>query len=410
MILSIFDFDNTLADTYWPFWEGNIFRTKTLTDTEKAIEIYERNRRGSDDIVMYKKLLEEYGITNAEKFFQDAWLSQQLFPDCVPFFQKIRKNPHIKTVILTTGDEDFQKLKLSLTWAEKLVDEVIITRNRDKINHIKDIIEKFQPEHTYVIDDRIHMSEEDFDTPITLYEMDRFHQKIGSNIIHSLSEIPIVGYSQQKIIALNWKNTQNQNSAIQLFEITKKCIRHRNIFPIIFPGDDIILDVDAWDILLGYQDFWGKIDRPYVLIGHMEKRLQGESEESIQEKLQKIALLPITPILCVGSLPERAHEDFIAVQLNSLRDYPSDKPLIIAYEPWDAIGSWRTDSLENIQKTFTAIHHVTERFSSKHILYGGSVSHTNIRSILEITDGVLVGTSSQNAESIQLLFQSLGTL
>ena len=65
----------------------------------------------------------------------------------------------------------------------------------------------------------------------------------------------------------------------------------------------------------------------------MEKRLEGESEESIQEKLQKIALLPITPILCVGTLPDRALEDTIAVQLETLCGYPSDKPLIIAYEP-----------------------------------------------------------------------------
>ncbi len=45
MILFIFDFDNTLGDAYGPYGEGNIFRTKTLVDTEKATEIYAKYRR-----------------------------------------------------------------------------------------------------------------------------------------------------------------------------------------------------------------------------------------------------------------------------------------------------------------------------------------------------------------------------
>lgn len=45
MILFIFDFDNTLGDAYGPYGEGNIFRTKTLADVEKATEIYEKYRR-----------------------------------------------------------------------------------------------------------------------------------------------------------------------------------------------------------------------------------------------------------------------------------------------------------------------------------------------------------------------------
>ena len=45
MKLFIFDFDNTLADTYGSYGEGNIFRTKTLPDVEMATEIYEKYRR-----------------------------------------------------------------------------------------------------------------------------------------------------------------------------------------------------------------------------------------------------------------------------------------------------------------------------------------------------------------------------
>ena len=204
---------------------------------------------------------------------------------------------------------------------------------------IKKIIEKYQPEHTYVVDDRIRMTEQDFDTPITLYEMDRSYQKNGTNVIHSLTEIPLNKISPKKIIALNWKKSQSPESSIQLFEVTMQCTHDVNLNPIIFPGDDIVLETDSSGIPLGYQDFGGEIDRPYVLIGHMERRLQGESEDSIREKLQKIALLSITPILCVGALLDTAHEDIISIQLEALRDYPTNKPIIIAYEPGNSIGS-----------------------------------------------------------------------
>ena len=44
-ILFISDFDNTLADAYGEFGEGNIFRNKALEDRELATEIYEKHRR-----------------------------------------------------------------------------------------------------------------------------------------------------------------------------------------------------------------------------------------------------------------------------------------------------------------------------------------------------------------------------
>jgi len=187
VLLFIFDFDNTLADTYGPFGEGNIFRTKTLPDESKATEMYEKYRRWPDDILVYPKLLEEYGITDPKEFFITAGMPNQLFEDVVPFFIKLREHPEIQTVILTAGDEDFQKLKTHITWIDVLVWEIYITRERNKIKHIKEIIRKYQPEHTFFIDDNIDITASDFETPITIYEMDRAHKKTWPGIIHSLN-------------------------------------------------------------------------------------------------------------------------------------------------------------------------------------------------------------------------------
>jgi len=191
MKLFIFDFDNTLGDAYGRYGEGNIFRTRTLPNIEKATEIYEKYRRGDDDIVVYQRLLEEYGIADAKEFFIKTGMSEQLFSDVIPFFKKLRQDPEIKIVILTAGDEEFQKLKVEITGIDKFVDEVYITRERNKIKHIKHLIEKYRPESTIFVDDRINITESHFDSPITIYEMDRSHTKDGKQVIHELSELPL---------------------------------------------------------------------------------------------------------------------------------------------------------------------------------------------------------------------------
>ncbi len=100
-------------------------------------------------------------------------MPNQLYDDVVPFFIKLREHPEIKTTILTTGDEDFQRLKVDITGVDKLVDEVFITRKRNKAENIREIIQKYQPEHTIFIDDHINITPADFDTPLTIYDMDR---------------------------------------------------------------------------------------------------------------------------------------------------------------------------------------------------------------------------------------------
>ena len=87
-------------------------------------------------------------------------MPNQLYDDVVPFFIKLREHPEIKTTILTTGDEDFQHLKVDVTGVDKLVDEIFITRKRNKAENIREIIAKYQPEKTIFIDDHINITPE----------------------------------------------------------------------------------------------------------------------------------------------------------------------------------------------------------------------------------------------------------
>jgi len=118
-------------------------------------------------------------------------MPKQLYNDVVPFFEKLKTYPEITTVILTAGDEEFQKLKLEITGMYKLVDEVYVTRERNKIKHIKHLVNKHKPDSTIFVDDRINLTESHFDTPITIYEMDRAREKNGAHIIHGLDELPL---------------------------------------------------------------------------------------------------------------------------------------------------------------------------------------------------------------------------
>lgn len=114
-------------------------------------------------------------------------MGKQLFDDTIAFLTELKKyNDRLYTMILTTGDEQLQDIKMKLTGMYDMVDEVRITRDRNKIAHIKQAIADIQPEKTFFIDDRIHMTEADFDTPITIYEMDRKREKNGNGIIHEL--------------------------------------------------------------------------------------------------------------------------------------------------------------------------------------------------------------------------------
>lgn len=191
MFLFIFDFDNTLGDAYGPYGEGNIFRTKTLPNVEKATEIYQKYRRWPDDILVYEKLLKELEIHNPEQFFINAGMPNQLFPDVVPFLTKLQSISNVKTVILTAGDELFHEMKVRITGASKLVNQVIVTRIRNKTEIIKRIIAHYEPESTVFVDDRIHMTSADFDTPITIYDMDRARTKEWEFVIHSLDDLPL---------------------------------------------------------------------------------------------------------------------------------------------------------------------------------------------------------------------------
>ncbi len=155
----------------------------------------------------------------------------------------------------------------------------------------------------------------------------------------------------------------------------------------------------------------------HVILGHSERRnLFGEKDDAIDLKVKSAVLLGLIPIVCVGErLEEReAGNTFEVVRKQlegSLRNFLADQKIpattILAYEPVWAIGTGKTATPEQAQEVHRFIREwLAERFDKPtadevRILYGGSVTPSNIKDIMKgpDVDGALVGGASLKAET-----------
>lgn len=207
-----------------------------------------------------------------------------------------------------------------------------------------------------------------------------------------------------KIIALNWKNTQTAETAGVLMKTVEDVV---NIYPdyswIVFPGDNLI-DWFATKTPLGLQTIDLNSPIPYCLLGHMSQRMNGKTDIEIQQELKSIKDRDITPVFCVGPLREEDTLKWVMMdQLTVLEHWPKDKKIIIAYEPGFAVGTGKTMTLEDIEIVTDILREALKDFTNKGIIYGGSVNDNNITWILRITDGVIIGTASQKSSSLLAL-------
>ena len=143
-----------------------------------------------------------------------------------------------------------------------------------------------------------------------------------------------------------------------------------------------------------------------ALVGHSERRhVFGESDDDTRRKVRAVLDAGLAPYLCVGEkLEEREAGQTAAVVLRQLTTATNGLSgdelgmLVIAYEPVWAIGTGRNATPEDAAEVHVAIRDALGMVTVP-ILYGGSVSKTNVEALLsrpEI-DGVLVGGASLDA-------------
>ena len=237
---------------------------------------------------------------------------------------------------------------------------------------------------------------------------------------------------RKAIVAANWKmNMTVEETVAYIATFLAETGDDTTVDVVLIPPFTALanaspLVMDSYSIKLGAQNmsphksgaYTGEISAAmlrelfvrYVVIGHSERRqLFGETDQSVNAKLQAVHEATLKPIFCVGeTLLERDGgkvEEVLTRQLREgLKNLTAKDVLdtVIAYEPVWAIGTGRTATPEQAQEAHALIRreigsitdaNVAERVR---IQYGGSVKGANAAALMSQPDidGALVGGAS----------------
>ena len=145
----------------------------------------------------------------------------------------------------------------------------------------------------------------------------------------------------------------------------------------------------------------------YVILGHSENRILGDTDEIINKKIQSALNKKLKIIFCIGeTLSEKKSKLTFSVlkrQINKgLKRIKNFQKIIIAYEPVWSIGTGIIPKNKELETNVGKIRNIFSKKTKKKmlILYGGSVNSKNISILKNISgiDGFLIGSASQNSK------------
>lgn len=237
----------------------------------------------------------------------------------------------------------------------------------------------------------------------------------------------------RKLIVANWKNNLSLKDSLALAKNYAKVFKGKSANIVTCPSVLSLVSVKkilGSSVKLGAQDVgWqergahtGEVDAKtlteavvsYVIIGHSERRAQGESCRQVNLKLQAILKQKsLTPIICVGEnwqqRQKKISQTFVSGQIKrALAGIKSGaRQIIIAYEPIWAIGTGKAMSAKEAQIMHTFIKAEAKKVlgakAKVAVLYGGSVSGLNAKNYLNEPDidGLLVGGASLKVQEFK---------
>jgi triosephosphate isomerase len=237
----------------------------------------------------------------------------------------------------------------------------------------------------------------------------------------------------------NWKMYPTTVEAVALFSEIQRGLRQRAdagrrlpetiIFPpfLALPVIRTFLDDDL--VRLGGQNCHWEACGPYtgeispamlrevadfVMLGHSERRMAGETDEQIASKVQAAAAAGLTPVVCVG---EDQRTDSAASQSERRlvaaldRFDPASHRILVVYEPTWAVGG---DRPADVGYVCEVVEHLKVRMAEigvekPQVVYGGTVTAENVGQFtaLDILDGVGATRACLNAEDFLALVDRL---
>ena len=236
---------------------------------------------------------------------------------------------------------------------------------------------------------------------------------------------------RKPIIAGNWKMNKTAAEAVALIDELKPlvakskpevvvCVPYTDLWAVkdAIAGSKIHLGAEnvAWAESGAFTgeisaDMLLEIGVEYVIIGHSERRQYfGETNESVNKRTKTALAKGLKPIVCVGeTLTEREKNKTKRVLkkqvlegLDGITDFTN---VVIAYEPVWAIGTGKTATAEDANKTIGYIRSVIRKnfgvdvAKSLRIQYGGSMKPANAKELMAMKniDGGLIGGAALKA-------------
>ena len=145
----------------------------------------------------------------------------------------------------------------------------------------------------------------------------------------------------------------------------------------------------------------------YVIIGHSENRLMGESNIAINKKIISSIKQKLKIIFCIGETFKEKKSNKTNYVLKKqitegLKNIRNVNSILFAYEPVWSIGTGVIPKINDLEIQFMMLKKfISKKFKYKNptLLYGGSVNQKNVILLKQINEikGFLVGGASQNS-------------
>ena len=245
---------------------------------------------------------------------------------------------------------------------------------------------------------------------------------------------------RKAIIAGNWKMNKTPAEAAALVNELKPLVAKANCDVVVcVPAVDFAAVKEAAEgsnIHLGAQNvhwaasgaFTGELSADmlvaagveYVVIGHSERRQYfGETDATVNKRVQAAVAAGLKVILCVGELKEEREAGYTDAlveyqTLIALTGLTNEQvaDVVVAYEPVWAIGTGLTATDEQANETIGVVRKAVEakfgRYAAEHIRiqYGGSMKGSNVKGLMaqpEIDGGLIGGASLKAADFAQVV-------
>ena len=130
----------------------------------------------------------------------------------------------------------------------------------------------------------------------------------------------------------------------------------------------------------------------YVIIGHSENRIAGDTNQIINLKIKSALKKKLKVIFCIGETLKEKRKNKTNLILNSqvtrgLNGIKKDNNIIFAYEPVWSIGTGIIPKINNLEKQIYYIRKMITKFwklKNPKVIYGGSVNSKNIEDLKKI--------------------------